>query len=234
MPPKTLLRAGVPLLAVGILLYWTTPEWVCLEPYKWDSTLPKVADWLSLSLAGAGGFLLANAASAWLLPRERHANVLRIFPGMHLRNVISLPRHRRIPLFADLPNFGLVCGALLWILLFIFMIDSNGPRYGLLIDLRAHDFVGWTNGSSQDTLGVYLAAGGTYYVNNKPVKREALREALQSELGHRAVWVVYFEADGDALNLDAIYAMDVIRATGARLIWLTPKMRQELQQKASK
>ena len=217
-----------------MVLYWTTPAWMRLEPYRWDSTLHQVAAWVSLSFAGAGGFLLSKAASAWLIPRKKHANSLRIFPGSPLRNVLRLSRHRRIPLFAELPNFGLVCGALLWILLFLFMIDWGRPRYGLLIDLRAHDAVAWTNGPSQDTLGVYLVAGGTYYVNNKPVKREALREALQNELNHRAVWVVYFEAEPDALNMDAIYAMDVIRATGARLIWLTPRIREELQQKTSK
>jgi hypothetical protein len=45
------------------------------------------------------------------------------------------------------------------------------------------------------------------------------------------VWVVYFEADYDTLNMDAVYAMDVIQGLGAKLIWITPKVRRELQQK---
>lgn len=50
------------------------------------------------------------------------------------------------------------------------------------------------------------------------MKREALREALENELSRRMVWVVYFEADYDTLNMDAIYAMDVIQGLGAKTI----------------
>jgi hypothetical protein len=45
------------------------------------------------------------------------------------------------------------------------------------------------------------------------------------------VWTVYFEADYDTLNGDAIYAMGTIQGLGAKLVWITPKVREELQQR---
>jgi hypothetical protein len=45
------------------------------------------------------------------------------------------------------------------------------------------------------------------------------------------VWTVYFEADFGTLNMDAIYAMDTIQGLGARLVWITPKVREEIQRR---
>jgi hypothetical protein len=42
--------------------------------------------------------------------------------------------------------------------------------------------------------------------------------------------MVYFEGDRDALNMNALYAMDAIQGLGAKLIWLTPKVREQLAQ----
>jgi hypothetical protein len=107
------------------------------------------------------------------------------------------------------------------------------PRhpYGLPIKFRTHDSVIWTKSPWQETLGVYLAGGERYYINGQAVPREDLSARLRQELGHRAVWTVYFEADFDTLNMNAIYAMDTIQGLGANLVWITPKVREELQQK---
>ena len=145
---------------------------------------------------------------------------------------MPLPRRRPIPLIAQLPNFGLICGDVLWILVFLFMIVRGQHRYyGLPVDFKARDSLNWTKSPWQETLSVYLALGEKYYVNNKPARQEDLRKTLQNELSHRMVWVAYFEADNDTLNMDAVYAMDVIQGLGAKLIWITPKVRRELQQK---
>jgi hypothetical protein len=32
-------------------------------------------------------------------------------------------------------------------------------------------------------------------------------------------------------DMDAIYAMDTIQVLGAKLVWITPKVREELQQR---
>lgn len=141
-------------------------------------------------------------------------------------------RHRPVPLITQLPNFGLIYGAVLWILIVLFVILRE-PRhyYGLPIQLRTHDSVIWEKSPWQETLSVYLAAGEKYYINGKPVPREVLLANLQQELNHRMVWTVYFEADYDTLYANAIYAMDTIGGLGAKVIWVTPKVRRELQQK---
>ena len=47
----------------------------------------------------------------------------------------------------------------------------------------------------------------------------------------QAEWSVYFEADPDTLYMDDIYVIDTIQACGAKLIWITPKMREEWRHK---
>ena len=231
MPPKTLLRAGAVTLLVAIFLFWSVPVWLrFFDSDVWELAL--VLFWFCVSLAGAGGFLLLLAALSLLSPRWKSSRGLRMFPGMVLRNVLPFPRPRPIPLIAQLPNFGLIYGAVLWILIFLFMIVEE-PRhyYGLPIDFRTYDSVVWEKNPWQETLGVYLAVGEKYYINGQPVPREALRTRLEQELNKRMVWTVYFEADYDTLNMDAIYAMDAIQGLGAKLVWITPKVRKELRQK---
>jgi len=64
---------------------------------------------------------------------------LRIFPDMAMRNVIPLRRQRPMPLMKDFPNFGLVYGFILWVLIFIFMIMQPRTPSGLCgFHQRAH------------------------------------------------------------------------------------------------
>ena len=157
---------------------------------------------------------------------------LRLFPEVVPRNYFRLLRHRPMPLITQLPNFGLMYGAVLWILVFIFMIVTpQGHYYGLPIELRTHDSVVWQKSPWQETLSVYLAVGEKYYVNGQLVSREGLRGRLKQELDRRMVWTVYFEADNDTLNMNAIYAMDTIQGLGAKLVRITPKIREQLEYK---
>ncbi len=164
MPSKTLVRIGMYILTAGIFLSWSVPTLLCsIEPYEFDSLVPGVAAWLCLSLAGAGGFLVIRATFGQLATGQDSTGKLTIFPGMSLRNVLPLPRHRPIPLIAQLPNFGLICGAVLWILVFLFMIVRGQHRYhGLPVDFKAHDSINWTKSPWQETLSVYLAVGEKY------------------------------------------------------------------------
>ncbi len=233
MPTKQLLRAGIVALLAGIALLWAIPIWLRFaNVYPWRiEELSAVSFWFSVSLAGAGGLLLLRAAISTPPKRSESDQCLRMFPGLILRNVLPWHRHRPTPLTTQLPNFGLVCGAVLWILVFLFMTFTPLPPYGLPIRLRAHDSVIWTNSPWQETLGIYLAVGERYYINGQAVPREDLSARLRKELGRHAVWIVYFEADSDTLNMDAIYAMDTIQGLGANLVWITPRVREELQQK---
>ena len=157
---------------------------------------------------------------------------LRLFPDVVPRNHLRLLRHRPMPLITRLPNFGLMYGAVLWVLVFFFMIFAGqGHYYGLPIELRTCYSLAGQESLSQETLGVYLAVGEKYYVNGQLVSRDDLGTKLQQELSHRADWTVYFEADHDTLNMNAIFVMDTIQGLGGKLVWITPKVREELQQK---
>jgi biopolymer transport protein ExbD len=104
---------------------------------------------------------------------------------------------------------------------------------GLFIQFSTHESTLLEKGPWQEeAVSVYLAVGEKYYVNGQLVPRDNLRARLLQELSHRLVWTVYFEGDHDALNMNAIYAMDTIQGLGARLIWITPKIREELQHRS--
>ncbi len=79
-----------------------------------------------------------------------------------------------------------------------------------------------------DTLEVYIQTPARFFVNSEEVNRNDLRSKLTEQLGRRAEWTVYFEANADTPYMDAVYAIDVIQGCGAKLIWVTPKMREQL------
>ena len=152
---------------------------------------------------------------------------------MTLRNVIPLQWHRPLPLIRNLPNFGLIYGFILWILVFIFMIVRPSTPKGLLVDFRERNSVGVEKSPWTETMSVYAEARRGFLVNGQPVKREELRAKLLEELLRRGVWVVYFEADNDCAFMDAAYAFDTIQGLGAKVIWITPKTREVWKQQES-
>lgn len=231
MQTKSPLQAGVVALLLGVFLFWSVPVLLRLdEIYPWGFyELTEVLFWFSVSLAGAGGLLICCAVGRTVAQRWESSRNLRIFPSMALTNVLPWHRHQPMPLPALLPNFGLIYSAVLWILVFLFMIDEPRHYYGLQIELRSRDSAIWQKSPWPETLSVYLGPGEKYFINGRLVPREALRSNLQRELNRRMVWTVYFEADGDVLNMNAIYAMDTIQGLGAKLVWVTPKVRQELE-----
>jgi biopolymer transport protein ExbD len=155
----------------------------------------------------------------------------RMFPGTKPGNHLRVLHQRPMRMFAELPNFGLMFGAVLWIVAFIFMVNLPPPSRGLLIGLRADDAIGLAVSPWPETISVYLGIGEKYYVNGQQVAQRDLRARLEEKLGRSAVWTVYFEADGNTLNGNAIYAMDTIRELGAKLVWITPKVRENLRQR---
>jgi biopolymer transport protein ExbD len=231
MPTKELFRAGIVTLLIGIFLLWSIPAWLRFAevyPRKYEDVVA-ISFWFSVSLAGAGGLLLSRAAMRMRPKRWESDRCLRIIPDITLRSVLPWHRHRPTPLITQLPNFGFMCGAVLWILVFLFMI-FKAPRHshGLPIELKTRDSVLWAKSPWQETLGVYLAVGERYYINGQAVPREDLSARLRQELIRRMVWTVYFEADYDTVYMDAVYAIDTIQGCGAKFIWITPKMREQI------
>jgi biopolymer transport protein ExbD len=182
-------------------------------------------------LGGTGILLVLRAIGAAIFGRFMDKRPPRIFPATELRNVIPWQRHRPMARIRDLPNFGLVYGFVLWVLVFLFMIFVPLKPKGLLVDFRGVKTVGVEKSPWTETLGVYVDAQRGFFVNQQPVAREELRGRLQEELLRRGIWVIYFEADSNCLFMDAVYAIDTIQGLGAKLVWITPKMREEWKQK---
>ena len=172
----------------------------------------------------------------WERPFEAQGTpALRMVPGMMLRNVIPLQRHRPMALIKEPPNFGLVWGSVLYVLFVIFsgMLTPRMAK-GLFVDIREQSPVMTQKSPWAETLGVYADGHGEFTVNGQAVAREKLRAKLEEELGRRMVWTVYFEADRDCAFMDATYAFDTIQGLGAKVVWITPGMREAWKRQAEK
>jgi biopolymer transport protein ExbD len=187
-------------------------------------------NWFSIWFI-ATGFVLLIRFWLWELVPERA--IPRIFPAMVLRNVLPLQRHRPMPLMKDLPHFGLVWGSIFLIPVFFFAFVGHRTHHGLTVNFRERNAVAWQKSPWPATLSVYVDGQRGFYVNGQPVPREELRAKLSEELGKRATWDVYFEADQNCPYADAIYSIDTIQGLEANLIWITPRVREELNRKAT-
>jgi biopolymer transport protein ExbD len=223
MPPKTLAKAGIVAVVTAVLAVWVSgplvefgQTWVLIQ-------------YGCLVVGVTGVMLLLRALGGWLRGDLAAKRVLRIFPEMVVRNVIPLQRHRPMPLMKDLPNFGVPWTGTLLVVLFIFLIFER-PRTsrGLLVDIRERTAVAGQKSPWAETLGVYVDGQGQFYVNGQRVAQEKLRTKLQEELGRRMVWTVYFEANENCAFMNVTYAFDTIQGLGAKVVWITPRMREEL------
>ena len=185
-----------------------------------------------LFLIGTGGALIFFAIARQLKQAVGIAESPRMFPDMPLRNLLPIAKHAPLRVIHELPHWGLLCGAMLWILIFIFMIFGPLPSKGLFVSWRKRDAVVWEKSPWPDSLEVYIRTPARSFVNGEEVDRNDLRSKLIEQLGRRAEWTVYFEADADTPYMDAVYAIDVIQGCGAKLIWVTPKMREQWQHTA--
>jgi biopolymer transport protein ExbD len=197
------------------------------HPYPGD--LYTILNWVSVWFVAIGFVLLIRSLLAGGLTEKPK---YRIFPAMVLRNVVPFQRHRPIPLIKDLPDFGLVVGCLLYILVFIFIVIQPMVPQGLLVDIGERSVVALQKSPWAETLTVSVDGQGRFYVNEQPVPKEELQTKLREELEKRMVWIVYFEADQNGTFANAIYSFDIIQGLGAQVVWITPHIREELNREA--
>lgn len=184
--------------------------------------------WFSIVPVGLG---LALLVRPYIARRLGEIEGTRIVPDMVLHNVLPITKHKPLVPIKGLPHWGLFCGAILWILIFIFMIVGPLPSKGLRLSWRNHDAVVWEKSPWPDAIEVYVGANARFFINGTELERRELRTKLLEQLARRAEWSVYFEADNDTLFMDDVYAIDTIQACGAKVVWVTPKMREEWQHK---
>jgi biopolymer transport protein ExbD len=190
----------------------------------------RLAQLFCLFLGGAGLALFVVAGQHVARRRFSRTSSLRMFPDMVLRNVIPIAKHAPIRVIHELPHWGLFCGPVLWILIFMFMIFGPLPRKGLYVDWRNREPVVWEKSPWPETLGVYVSPGH-FFINGEEVRQSELGSKLKEQLGRRVEWTVYFEADPDTMFMDDVYALDTIQGCGANVVWITPKMRAEWKHK---
>jgi len=199
-----------------------------VQTHPYPSDLYVALTWFSIVPVGFG---LALLIRPYITRRFGAIEGTRIFPHIVLCNVLPITKHKPLPPIQGLPHWGLFCGAVLWILIFIFMIFGPLPAKGLYVSWRSHDPVVWEKSPWSDTVEVYIHTPARFFVNGEEVARSDLYSKLIEQLGRRAEWTVYFEADSDVAYMNAVYAIDTIQACGAKLIWITPKTRKDWQEK---
>jgi len=111
-------------------------------------------------------------------------------------------------------------------LVIIFMMVRPLVPKGLRIDWTRRSHISAVESPWSKTMSVYVARSGQFYVNGKVIKQE-LEKALREELGQRAEWTVYVEADYDMPFTDTVYVIDMIQGLGAKVVWITPRTRAE-------
>lgn len=156
---------------------------------------------------------------------------LRLYPDADPRSLPLSMRRRHVPIVRVLPGIGLMACWGLLALLAIFAIYPPHLSKGIRIQLEDPG-AARQHGPWKQTVGLYVRGGEDFRVNEERIARERLREKLLSELGRQAVWVVYVEADVGAKFGDVAYALGTAEGLGARVVWMTPGIRADWEQKA--
>ncbi|MGB8660172.1 MAG: biopolymer transporter ExbD [Candidatus Acidiferrum sp.] len=180
-------------------------------------------------LGGVGLSLILLAAGRTAQHVFHPAGTPRMLPDMVLHHFVPIAKHAPLPPIHGLPHWGLFGGSVLWILIFIFMIFGPQTPHGLLVSLRNREVAAGEKSPWTETLAVDVRPPHRFFVNGEEVEKDSLRTTLLEHLSRNGAWSVYFEADSDVPYMDAIYAIDTIQGCGAKLIWITPKMREEWQ-----
>jgi biopolymer transport protein ExbD len=198
-----------------------------VQSHPYPSDLYVALTWFSIVPFGFG---LALLVRPYITRPFGEIERTRIFPDMVLHNVLPIMKHKPLARIQSLPHWGLFW-AVLWILIFIFMIFGPLPSKGLFVSWRNRDAVVWEKSPWPNSLEVYVGTPARFFINGQEVGRNDLHAKLMEELERRAEWTVYFEADPDVAYMNAVYAIDTIQTCGAKLIWITPKMRRDWQQR---
>ena len=200
-----------------------------VQTHPYPSDLYVALTWLSIVPVGIGIALLTYSHVGG---RSSEVERMRMFPDMVLRHILPITKHVPLRPIHDLPHWPLSFVVVLFALIFIFILEY--PRRadnGLLVTLKNREAVVWETNPWPDTLEVYVRAPARFFVNGQEVSRDELHAKLTEQLVRRPEWTVYFEADPDITYMEAVYAIDTIQACGGKLVWITPKMRENWQQR---
>jgi biopolymer transport protein ExbD len=197
-----------------------------VQTHPGPSDLYVALTWLSIVPVGLGLVLLSRP---YISRRFSIVEGVRIFPEMVLRNVLPIKKHATLRLIHEPPHWPLFCVAILSFLIFAFMSFGPLPSKGLFITLKKRDAVAREKSPWPDALEVYVRAPARFFINGQEVSWSDVHARLIEQLSRRAEWTVYFEAEPDVPFMHAANAIDMIQSCGAKLVWITPKMREDWQ-----
>jgi biopolymer transport protein ExbD len=231
MSPLRLVIAGLSLVLLAVVLFWIVGNAVKAGPFTeffyFEGLL--FSQFFIGSVGGAGIFLILRGIWLWERKGLPPGSLPRIFPEIKLRNLTVWKGRTFSPslVASTLNAFSVSWICVLMTLVTIFMVFRPRPPMGLFIDWKERSHVLATESPWRETMSVYIARPGQFYVNGIPTKRQELESRLRAELGRRAVWTIYLEADDDTMFIDTVYAIDAIQGLGAKVVWITPKTREE-------
>ena len=191
------------------------------------SDLQDALRWLSLFMVLAGlGLLAANLVGIWRRRAEGRRAVIFERSG-HDYSTWPLRFAPGKPI-SGLPQFGLVCGLVVGIVMMVLMVfQLNRPiPKGLWVFLAGRNDPGKSPIFSPPVIIRIESTRQSpprVYVNSKPVAWKDLGSALTEELKVRSEWVVYVEGDRDLQWNDVANAVDTIRGLHARAVLLGSK-----------
>src|SRR5882724_5953893 len=236
MSPLRLVIAGLSLVLLAVVLFWIVGNAVKAGPFTeffyFEGLL--FSQFFIGSVGGAGIFLILRGIWLWERRGLPPGSLPRIFPEIKLRNLTVWKGRTFSPslVASTLNAFSVSWICVLMTLVTIFMVFRPRPPMGLFIDWKERSHVSATERPWTETMSVYIARPGQFYVNGIPTKRQELESRLRAELGRRAVWTVYLEADDDTMFMDTVTRS--MRFRGWERKWFGSRRRRERNGKSSK
>jgi len=183
----------------------------------------------AVSLGSAGFVSIVRGLDRAFAKNLPARTLPRIFPELPLRNVTAWnkrgPSPSLIPAMLNAFSVSWICVLMSQIILF--MAFQPEPFQGLWVSWEKRSQISAVESPWSRTMSVYVRSPGKFFVNGEVVTRERLEGTLREELGHRAEWTVYVEADPDTRFMDTVYVIDTIQGLGAKVVWITPRTRAE-------
>jgi biopolymer transport protein TolR len=109
------------------------------------------------------------------------------------------------------------------VLLIIFMIMQ--PMMRKAVDLQLPDPTPQVSTANQasDQIVLEVLADGSFAVNKEPLTKDNLESRLTEIYANRPDKIIFIKGDPSVIYQDVIYAMDVVRGAGVKVIGIPPK-----------
>ena len=109
------------------------------------------------------------------------------------------------------------------VLLIIFMIMQPMMRKAIDMQLPDPQPAVVTANTASDQIVLEVLPGGNFAVNREPLTKDNLAQRIREVYENRPDKIMFIKGDPAVQYQDVIYAMDVARGSGVKVIGVTPK-----------